>query len=143
MSTFFRLRIAAVLLIVGTAGVASAYDYFFVDTLERQLDAHVDRKVMVVDKLVSIWEYQDVDGHLRFDTEHFRCAIPHTATDSIAYLREVAEKRKQGDVTPPLLALFGEVKRRWGGTRYSSGIGKTPLPVANSAANSASLRALP
>ncbi len=70
----------------------------------------------VVDELVALWEFQDVDGYVRFDTRRFRCAVPAHATEAIAYLREVARRRREGDRRRPLLALYATVQRAplWG-----------------------------
>ncbi|RME73228.1 MAG: hypothetical protein D6776_07425 [Planctomycetota bacterium] len=111
-----RTLLAAALLTVTAATAASAYRFFFADRLAEQLEQQVGTSVFVVDELVRVWSYQDVDGYVRFDTRRFRCAVPASATESIAYLREVQRRREQGDTTPPLLALFGKLARPplWG-----------------------------
>ena len=118
----FLVAVVACLL---SAGVAQAYSFFFAVELDRHLEKQVGEQVMVVDKLNRIWEHQEVDGYLRFDTERFRCAIPNTETDAIAYLREVQaartekvddEGKRTSDRTLPLIAIYGTVTREplWG-----------------------------
>lgn len=106
----------AALLVGLVAGAAHAYSYFRAAELDRQIADRVGEEVMVVDRLVKIWSYQDVDGYLRFETERFRCAVANTETESIAILREIAKNRADGNPTPPLVALFGNVTRAplWG-----------------------------
>lgn len=105
-----------VLLLPILASLSYGYDYFGAAELEREIEARKGQKVMVVDTLVRIWKDQDVNGYLRFDTERFRCAVPNTQTEAIAYLRELAKKREEGDRTPALVALFATVERAplWG-----------------------------
>ncbi|HVY62364.1 MAG TPA: hypothetical protein VHF22_11960, partial [Planctomycetota bacterium] len=89
------------------------------------LPKQVGKAVKVVDRLVKIWDYQKEGESIRFDTELFRCAIPASETESIAYLREVMARQdakqegdglKTPDTTPPLVCLYGNVARSelWG-----------------------------
>jgi hypothetical protein len=73
----------------------------------------VGPKVKTVDEVVAIYpeDHQSSEGFLRFDTYHFRCAIPTSDTEGIALMRELEEKRAKGDSTPFLLALSGTVAR--------------------------------
>ncbi|MBI4576173.1 MAG: hypothetical protein HY722_07930 [Planctomycetes bacterium] len=63
--------------------------YFEAPELRGALEENVDRPVEFVDELVKIWKEQKVSGYVRFDTYHFRCAVPSTATASLEYLRDL------------------------------------------------------
>lgn len=102
-------------LAAGAAAVAEdekSYQFFFPKSLASEAEKHVGKPVKVVDTLVKIWEAQEIEGYLRFDTLHFRCAVPASETESIAYLREVLKLRhERKDATPPLVAIYGTLAR--------------------------------
>ncbi len=110
------VRLAALALALALSGAAalaeSSYRFFFAKDLAAKLESHVGQSVKVVDELAKIWESQEIEGHLRFDTAHFRCVVPTSATESIAYLREVqkAIEEKKARI-PPLVAIYGAVSR--------------------------------
>ncbi|GIW71209.1 MAG: hypothetical protein KatS3mg102_0751 [Planctomycetota bacterium] len=116
---------AALVLLALAAGSASGYRFFFADRLAESLEQHVGSRVKVVDELVEIWDYQDVQGYLRFDTRRFRCAVPNHRTEDIALLREIARRRAEGAVEPPLIAIYGTVSREplWGRVAAGEGAG--------------------
>lgn len=122
MGTFPRARALCLglALVLSVATPALAYQFFLVKELEAKLPDQVNKQIKVVDKLVKIWEYQEVEGYLRFDTHHFRCAIPASETEGIAYLRELMKAQegvdKTPDATPPLIAIYGTVRQPdfWG-----------------------------
>lgn len=90
----------------------TVYRFFFAKDLAARIENEVGKGVKVVDVLAKIWESQEIDGWIRFDTEHFRCVVPAAETESIAYLREVQkaldEKRS---AVPPLVAIYATVSR--------------------------------
>ena len=99
------------LALVAATATAYAYQYFSAVELKAQLADRVDTKVKVVDRLIKVWEFQGSDGYIRFDTKQFRCVVPTSKTEAIAYLRKVEKGLKAGDAEPPLLALYGKVSR--------------------------------
>src|SRR5262249_31751624 len=133
--------IAAALVLAFTS-TAAAYEYFFAEQLERQLPKMVGKQVKVVDKLVKVWEQQEVEGFIRFDTTRFRCAIPASETEGIAYMREL-QKRGEGQnenglirgagAAPPLIAVYGTVQRPafWGKPREGkdSGVAEDQIVI--------------
>ncbi len=97
---------------VALADGATSYRFFFPQDLFAHREEFVGTGVKVVDELCKIWEDQQVQGYLRFDTKYFRCAIPDTQTESIAYLREVQKAHAEGkDTTPPYVAVYGILGR--------------------------------
>jgi len=113
------LAIAAALpaLLLATASTAFAYRFFLVSDLAREAEQHVGTKIKVVDTLVKIWQEQELKDYLRFDTTQFRCAVPTSETESIAYIREVLKNHDERKVTiPPLVAIYGTLSRAplWG-----------------------------
>jgi hypothetical protein len=112
--------LGALLLCLIFASTAFAYQFFLAADLEKDMAKHVGKQVKVVDKLLKIWENQELEGYLKFDTEKFRCAIPTSETEGIAYLRELMKNQdgvdKTPDATPPLVAIYGTVQRPtfWG-----------------------------
>lgn len=123
MSTFSSLLrswgLAATLALAGGAGAlalaADEYRFFLVDHLSEEdtLKANVDKPVKFVDKLVRIWEYQKDGEPIRFDTDHFRCAVPADKSEDIALIRELMKQQDGVDKTPealpPLVAISGTV----------------------------------
>jgi hypothetical protein len=107
--------VLAAIAAVAFAGAALAEDphrFFFAKDLAADLENQVGKGVKVVDEFVKIWESQEIEGYLRFDTTHFRCAIPTDQTESIAYLREVQKTLEEGkSAIPPLVAVYGTVAR--------------------------------
>ena len=90
-----------------------SYRFFFPQDLAEKQDEFVGTGVMVVDELCKIWESQETEGLLRFDTKYFRCAVPNTESESVALLREVQKNHdEKKDSTPPLVAVFGTVSRQ-------------------------------
>jgi hypothetical protein len=108
-------RLAAAALAASLCGVATAgtsYQFFFAKDLAVHAEQNVGKGVKVVDELCKIWESQDVPGYIRFDTKYFRCAVPDTETESIAYLREVEKKHSAKESSiPPLVAVYGTLGR--------------------------------
>ncbi len=118
---FPRTLALAAALVLALATPALAYQFFLVKDLEASLPQQVGKQIKVVDKLVKVWEYQEVEGYIRFDTHHFRCAIPATETEGIAFLRELLKAQEGAEgkspvATPPLVAILGTVKQPdfWG-----------------------------
>jgi hypothetical protein len=128
-SALARLAVFAAALVLALSSTALAYQYFFAEELEASLAKQVGKQVKVVDKLVKIWEQQEVEGYLRFDTHYFRCAIPASETEGIAWLRELMKKQEGTDKTPeaipPLVAIYGTVQRPqfWGKPKEGKGEG--------------------
>ena len=120
----------AVLLVAAGAAIAVDYEFFLSKELAASLPKHVGKAVKVVDRLVKIWEYQKEGESIRFDTELFRCAIPASETESIAYLRELMKGQegvdKTPDTTPPLICIYGTVTRSalWGRPKDGKEAGK-------------------
>jgi hypothetical protein len=111
-----RTAVAAALLLIVGATAASAYRYHYAEQLERNLEDRIGSQVMVVDELVRVWAFEDVSGYVRFDTRRFRCAVPASQTEAVAYLREVQSRQAEGYNEPPLVALFATAAREpiWG-----------------------------
>ena len=113
--------LAAVLALAGGAGVcalaADEYRFFLVDHLSETetLTANVDKPVKFVDKLVRIWAFQKDGEPIRFDTGHFRCAVPADKSEDIALIRELMKLQdgvdKTPEAAPPLVAVSGTVVR--------------------------------
>lgn len=108
-----RFPVLALAVALGGAALAeTSYQFFFAKDLADHVEKHLGKGVKVVDTLVKVWEAQDVPGYLRFDTLHFRCAVPDTETESIAYLREVMKAREEKKQSvPPLVAVYGTLGR--------------------------------
>jgi hypothetical protein len=105
------LSIAPLALADGDAASPS-YRFFFPQDLAQKQEEFVGTGVKVVDELCKIWEDQQVEGYLRFDTKFFRCAVPTTDTEGIALLREVQKTHDdKSDSTPPLVAVYGILGR--------------------------------
>jgi hypothetical protein len=105
------LAVAAALSLAPLAladGGPTSYRFFFPQDLAQKQEEFVGTGVKVVDELCKIWEDQQVQGYLRFDTKYFRCAVPDTDTEGIALLREIQKTHdEKTDSTPPLVAVYG------------------------------------
>jgi hypothetical protein len=121
---------AAALFLGAALALAADYEFFLSNDLKASLPKQVGKAVKVVDRLVKIWEYQKEGESIRFDTEKFRCAIPASETESIAYLREVMKGQEGVDktpsTTPPLVCIYGTVTRSelWGKPKEGKEAGK-------------------
>ena len=109
-----RAAIALCLVATVLTSSALAYQFFFAKDLEKTLAQQVGKQVKVVDKLVKIYESQEVQGYIKFDTYRFRCLIPQSETEGIAYLRELLKNQEGGegkspDGREPLVAIYGTV----------------------------------
>ena len=123
-------RAALALALVATVLTSSAfaYQFFFAKELEKTLPEHVGKQVKVVDKLVKIYEHQEIEGFFKFDTYRFRCVIPASETEGIAFLRELLAKQEGADGQSPdgrepLVAIYGTVTN---GSKFWSPGGKEP-----------------
>ncbi len=116
------LGLAVAALVLAPAAASFAYQYFDAHDLARQLEAKPGTKVKVIDEVTHIYPEESnsfadsVEPHLRFDTYHFRCAIPMSDTEGVALLRELEERRAKNDPTPVLVALYATVTNSelWG-----------------------------
>ena len=110
------LAFAIALIILATTASAYAYRYFSREDLARDLAKVVGQKVKVVDEVEEIWDYQEVDGYLRFDTVYFRCIISKKHTESIALLRNIHSRKDKKKIVKKIIAVYGTVERPefWG-----------------------------
>jgi hypothetical protein len=102
------------LVLLSFPGVVWAYRYFEAEDLERDLATMVGEKVKFVDEIVTAYpDRQTVPGYFKFDTVHFRCFIPESATEAVDYVKEATGPRVKGARrTKRLVEIQGTVERR-------------------------------
>jgi hypothetical protein len=100
----------------GGALAEGGHRFFLVDHLEEALPTLVGEPVRFCDKLVKVWEHQQDGAPIRFDTHHFRCAVPADKSEEIALIRELLQQQagqegKNPVAVPPLVVISGTVVR--------------------------------